>query len=559
MATMTTRSFSTPPGDSIWIRLLLAGVLLAASGRAAHAVEYPPTSVTASSAIAGWPASSAVDGNAGTVWSSTLYTSAAHSEFLAFWHAGFQDVNYVRMSPRFSSRALGFPSTFSIYWSDGAAWQLARTVTGMQTPYRNDDIILALPATVHCDGLLVSASVLGDDGVGNFVFQMGEFRAGFDAGFTTFSWVGNDGSASRATVRNVGSQAFDPAKLRNWNYDARNPILVPNGGSGLRNIYAPSVVHNGGAWNVYFGGWDNSPTGNDEISVAVSLDNFATFNPHAKLITHGAFTHVNNENVIKTAANQWQMAYTTFANGGLNKPGYATSADGVSWTPSTGSAGFLMSMAGYPNFAGNADVNGGNAIYFDGSQYHMYWVDFRNGFAMNYATSPDNRSYTFQGTKFNNYVPQDLKSFDFQGTRYYLSAYHNNGQAAYFSLNTTIASPAVPSVLFPRLGSADNFITSVGLVSDGTRLWGALYGASAVSTLDQNRIFASWLQRKVTFQNTSTFLAANQANGPDTLYVLMTAGQGVETGTFSGYDTDGTTLLRQTPRVTLLQGDIWSF
>jgi hypothetical protein len=47
----------------------------------------------------------------------------------------------------------------------------------------------------------------------------------------------------------------------------------------------------------------------------------------------------------------------------------------VSWAPSTGSTSFLMSMAGYPSFAGNA----GNAIYFAGSQYHMYWVDFRSG------------------------------------------------------------------------------------------------------------------------------------------------------------------------------------
>ncbi|HEX4417237.1 MAG TPA: discoidin domain-containing protein [Kofleriaceae bacterium] len=276
---------------------LVTGVVIALLGGAAHATEYPPTSVTASSALPGWPATSAIDGNAGTVWSSNLYAAGAHTEWIAFWHTGFQDVNYLRMSPRFSGRALGFPRTFSIYWSDGTTWQLARTVTGMQTPYRNDDIVLTFPATVHCNGLLVSASDLGDDGVGNFVFQMGEFRAGFDAAFTAFAWAGNDGSANRVTVHNVGSQAFDPGKLRNWNYDARNPILVPPAGSGHQNIYAPSAVRNGGAWNVFFGGWDNSPTPNDEVSVAVSLDNFATFGSHVKVISHGAFTHVNNENV----------------------------------------------------------------------------------------------------------------------------------------------------------------------------------------------------------------------------------------------------------------------
>jgi hypothetical protein len=405
---------------------------------------------------------------------------------------------------------------------------------------------------------MVNASALGDDGVGNWVLQMADLRAGFDAGLTAFAWAGNDGSSNRATVHNVGSRAFDPNKLRNWNYDARNPILVPTPGSGHQNIYAPSVVYNGGAWNVYFGGWDNSPTPNDQVSIAVSLDNFASFNPHQTVISHGAFQHVNNESAIKIGPGQWQMAYTTFAAGGLNKPGYATSSDGVSWTPNTGNAAFLMTMAGYPNFVASADVNGGNAIYFDGGQYHMYWVDFANNFAMNYATSPDNHSYTFQGTKLTGFVPQDIKSFVFGGTRYYLSAYHNNGASTYFSLNTTLASPAAPSVLFNKTGSADNFITSVGLVSDGSRLYGALYGASAVSSLDQNRIFASWLQRKVTFQNAATFLGANQSVGPDTLYMLMVNGQSVETGTFAIFDTDGTSVLAQTPKVTVLQGDVWN-
>ena len=425
----------------------------------------------------------------------------------------------------------------------------------MQTPYRNDDIVLALPNTVSCNGIMITASVLGADGVGNYAFQMGEFRAGYDATFSQFSWVGNDGSSNRAQIRSVGSGAFNPSKIGNWNYDARNPILAPNAGSGLRNIYAPSIVYNG-AWNVYFGGWDNVTTGNDEVYVTTSYDNFATFGSHVKMISHGAFTHVNNETVVKIAPNQWRMAYTTYLSGGVNKPGYATSTDGVAWTPGSGNASYLMTMSGYPNWAG-ADVNGGNAIYYDGSQYHMYWDDFNNNLAMNYATSPDNIHYTFQGTKFNGYVPQDLKKFTYNGTAYYLSGYHNNGQSIYYSLNTGIASPATPAVLFNKTGSADNYMTSVGFVTDGTRLYGALYGGCAVSTIDQNRIFASWLQRKTTFSNAATFLGSNQSNGPDTLFVYMTPGQSVETGNFNIYDTDGTTLLKQTPKVTMLQGDIW--
>jgi hypothetical protein len=536
------------------VSLLVAAALLVTRGGTAGAVEYTPSVYQSSSALPGWPTVAAVDGNAMTVWSTTTFATAGHPEWFAFWHA-FVDVNFVRITPRFFGRALGFPVTFSIYWSDGSAWQFARTVTNMPTPFRNDDIILALPATVRCNGIQISASVLGTDDVGNYVFQMAEVRDGYDPGFEAFGWVGNDGSANRAQVRNVGSRAFSPTKLRNWNYDARNPIIVPKPGTGGRNVYAPNIVFNG-AWNVYFGGWDDG-TFNDELSVTVSYDNFLTFQPHTKIMTHGGFTHVNNETVIKTGPNQWQMAYTTYPAGGLNKPGYATSTDGVAWVPNTGTTAALMTMSGYPTWSA-ADVNGGNAIIFDGSQYHMYWIDFANNFAMSYATSPNNRDYAFQGTKFTGYVPQDIKSFLVGATRYYVSVYHNNGANTYLSLNTSLASPAVPSLLFPHTGTADSFITSIGLVTDGTRLYGALYGASAVPSLDQNRIFASWLQRKVVFQNASTFLGANQSYGPDMLFVYMTPGQSVETGRFSVYDSDGTTLVAQTPKVTLLAGDIWT-
>lgn len=52
-----------------------------------------------------------------------------------------------------------------------------------------------------------------------------------------------------------------------------------------------------------------------------------------------------------------------------------------------------------------------------------------------------------------------------------------------------------------RVRTRPRYIVSVGLVvsEDGARLLGALYGAGTASTLDQNRIFAAWLQRQVLF------------------------------------------------------------
>lgn len=50
-----------------------------------------------------------------------------------------------------------------------------------------------------------------------------------------------------------------------------------------------------------------------------------------------------------------------------------------------------------------------------------------------------------------------------------------------------------------------------------------------------------------------------QANGPDKLQLGLAAGQGVETGRFYVYDTDGATLLYKSPTVAMRQGDIWNY
>jgi hypothetical protein len=47
------------------------------------------------------------------------------------------------------------------------------------------------------------------------------------------------------------------------------------------------------------------------------------------------------------------------------------------------------------------------------------------------------------------------------------------------------------------VGEADRFMVAVGWVTSGERVLGVLYGAGAAGTLDANRIFARWLQKKV--------------------------------------------------------------
>src|SRR6202012_4099841 len=98
---------------------------------------------------------------------------------------------------------------------------------------------------------------------------------------------------------------------------------------------------------------------------------------------------------------------------------YATSSDGVNWSPSSGSSNYLLNMNGYPNWA-NADVNGGNVTYkHSAGIWHLFFIDFTNFNGVFHATSSDAVNYTYQDQVLNNaLVPQDLKAFVYNGVTY---------------------------------------------------------------------------------------------------------------------------------------------
>lgn len=540
---------------------LLPSLLLAT---VVQAQEPLITSSTASSTLSGWPLSSAFDGNAGTVWSSVIRPSANSTESISYWFSGFNNINYIRLTPRFSgTNALGFPVTYSIYYSNGTSWQLLRTVTDMQRPYRTADIILPF-GTVSCNGISIVASKLGTDAGGNFLFQLAEARAGYNVDFATkMAWVGSGSPAGSVEVRNVVARNFNPNRLANdcWHYDARNPILAPSAGT-WRNIYAPSAVNNGpNLWNIYFGGWDGSATGNDRISLTVTGDRFNTFGTRPVVINNGTFIHVNNETVVKVGPNDWRMAYTTVLAGAgqLNKPCYATSTNGLAWTPSAGSSSYRMTMTGYANWA-TADVNGSNVIYYDGSLYHMYFTDFANFGGTFHATSTNNINYTYVNQVMNAaIIANDMKKFTFNSADQFIWGYHRNRDYVRYSIgpNPSNAGTGVAD-LFTYKGTADRYITSCGFVQEANKLIGCLYGASSSTSLTQNQIFARWLQRKVVFNNSSIRWGdIEDSVGPDKVRFYTAAGQYVETGTFKVYAEDGVTLEYTSPNVTMLSGDIW--
>lgn len=525
--------------------------------------DVPITSVAASSQL--WSDSNAIDGDTTTIWSSNTHSSASSTEWIAYWFSTFYNINYIEMYPRYAGGpALGFPIQFDIYYSNGSSWVHESSYTSFPTP-QTDWIILPLPATVNANGIQIVATQLGVDNYNNYVFQLAEVGAGYNSGYGNFQFVENNGVSQQNEIRNVGSGSFDPNKLTNWNYDIRNPIItaVPGGNS---NIYAPSIVANGGAWNIYFGGWDGTTDDHDRISITVTNDNFLTFGTHYVMIDNGVFNHVNNETAIKKPDNTWLMYYTAASySPPLNKPCYATSPDGVSWTPNVGSTSYLINMSGYNNW-NNADVNGSNVIYLENGVYNLYFDDFNyattgHADAVHHATSTDMVNFTYTGDVLNEgWIAQDVKMFTYNGSNYYLMCLQNNTSSLRYSIGTNPTSFSASQLLLTNLNSADQYITSAGWVANNNRLYGVLYGAGPSSTLTQNAIHAKWLQKKVIFISNDGKVRwgdIERAYGPDRIKLFMNTN--IETGHFYIYDTDGTTLLYTSPPVTMRSGDVWQY
>lgn len=119
------------------------------------------------------------------------------------------------------------------------------------------------------------------------------------------------------------------------------------------------------------------------------------------------------------------------------------------------------------------------------------------------------------------------------------------------------------------MDSADQYIVSLGFVVDASnaRILGALYGAGAVPQLDENRVFAAWLQRRVLFicttdNSTMGVGAASRGVGPYTSTVEL-ANQTM-TGYFEVFDSDfdsntnsGGTLLWRSQIMSVNVGDVF--
>jgi len=568
-----------------------------AAAKTASTTWHTNIAAAGSSEISGWPASNAKDGNNNTSYSSALHSSSNSPEFLAFWYNNYNLTltNFIHLVPRWANNhQYCFPYTFTISYSDPNKWVPLGTFTG----YDNvpQDIYLPLGKAVMANGLRIDASVLGSDG-SSYALQMAEVQAGYDPAYDHIKLTQNLGPAGVPQIENMGAGPYDPNKLKNWVRDIKEPFITGY------NVYAPSVVKDGSAWNIYFGGWHSIADANwDRIYVTRISDNFtSTPGPATEIISpvppsgQGSYySMLNNPNVLKMQDNTWRMvftaAYIRYARS-PNTPNCTnlgpniecgnltagdTSTDGMNWGGNpyrlNGIDQGMVNIYSYPAPGSlGSEINGGNVLFYDGANknYVLFFTDFSTkpgipdpGLIPKFATSvPGNwTSFTYRGVVNNSPgIVNDMRYFK-NASQKYLMATHINQQAVYYLISDHFQSfPGSRQTLFSG-ASYEPHITGVGLVADDNTLYGALYGADQQSNYEGNMIYARWLQRKATFTEVvnKTIYSTDRANGPSISILRGFPTATFLTGSLTITETDNQTMVT-IPNITIGTKDRWSF
>ncbi len=360
-------------------------------------------------------------------------------------------------------------------------------------------------------------------------------------------------AASTIEIQGLGAGTFNPdywqKNTLNWVPDVRMPMLAPKTTGFFQNIYAPSALEQTTGWRLFYGGDDGSDTPNDRVYSGTTSD-FLTIDNRTLVIDHGAFAHVNNVNVQQLPDGSLHMICTGGDPTGLpaDKPVYFSSPDGSTWNgapePYSAQLTDIISIQGYALFS-SGNFNGANVLLRDEGSWVLYFTDWNNDPHTTYRATADTLpNFQLQGVALKtDHAVNDVKKFIVNGTGWYLMGLHNNDQSLRYSLSNNGVSFGSEQTLFNHLSAQDSYMVALGFVTRGNGLLGVLYGASAVETLDQNRIFANWLQKKVVITGSSGVQYFAQGGyGPDSQWLPAPASGFLE-GTMVVYAEDGVTPL----------------
>ena len=375
------------------------------------------------------------------------------------------------------------------------------------------------------------------------------------------------GQAELGTVEIHGVSAgpFDPAIWRsgslNFVPDIRHPLLAPCQGGTFRNIYAPSPVEVPGGWRLFYGAWDGVHTGNDRIYSRFTAD-FIDFGERRIEIEHGTLIHVCNVNAIRLPDGSFRMACTAYPDAnGLNKPAIFTSPDGTAWNgkpaPYPATASDVIRIEGYPDYNA-ADMNGMNVLRHENGKYRLYFGDFKARLQVHRASSDDGRHFKYDGVSLDAaMMVNDVRDFVVDGQTVYLMGLHANGSRLWYALSSDGMQFEPQREMAVSRSDADKYIVAVGWVSRGDRLLGFVYGAGAVPSLDRNRLFARWLQKRLIFTDRQgKTLTATGALGPDRQIFRLPA-SGETEGRLDILSEDGKTRLGEPLDLKLTAGRVY--